>query len=289
MKKFLYVIASIMVLSVSVTAQEKDKQKEFDKKFRFGLRVAGQPTWFTSNNNKITPSGAKFGFGFGLNMEFRLSEIVAFSTGIGGDLEGGSYKFTNDSANNYQVVYWQNSAGDFVELKGKEIADLSSSSNTGYLLDSRTLKTTYVTIPALLKLATKEYSGFKYFGMFGGEIGIRAKALANDTYYESYKFSSTGTLTKSGASTQENINIAKDASIPVRVGFNAGLGAEYRIGGSTSAFMSVNYFRAFTNAVRSESKFMASNVDVSGGSTAFTYVKQNLIMSAIRINLGILF
>lgn len=292
MKKFFYTLTSFMLIGLAANAQEPatDKAAEFDKKFRFGLRVAAQPTWFSSNDNKNKPSGAGFGFGFGLNMEYRFSDIVALSTGIGGDFESGKYQFLHDTANNYTPTYWQNNGGEFVEPKGKGNSDLYNASNVMYVLDSRVIKTTHVTIPVMLKLSTKEYSGMKYFGMFGGELGARIKTLANDSYLETYKFDAMGIPTSSTAETSQNdINISKDGSFPLRVGFNAGLGFEYRLGGSTSAFFSLNYFRSFTNLLKSESKYLVYNVDGSTGTNQYSYVKQNLLLTAIRINVGILF
>lgn len=298
MKKFLYTITSVLIFSAAVNAQEpaNAKDKEFDKKFRFGLRVTPQPTWFTSTENNNKPYGSKFGFGFGLNMEFRLSSIIAFQTGIGGDFEGGNYQFRYDPVNNYVVQYFQNNANEFVAPKDNEYeTDIKNASNTEYILKDRTIKTTHVTIPAILKMSTNEYSGFKYFGMFGVELGIRVKAIANDNYYTSYKFNSAGASTSpaggDGPSSQSNINLGKDASIiPMRLGLNVGGGTEYRIGGSTSAFISINYFRGFTNLMRGEAKYQVSNiVKDSNGKNTYTFVKQNLIMSAIRINIGILF
>jgi hypothetical protein len=298
MKKFLCTVTSVLVLAGAANAQEpaKDKGADFDKKFRFGLRITPQPTWFSSNDNNNKPYGSKFGFGFGLNMEFRLSSIVAFQTGIGGDLEGGKYQFRYDPANNYQVQYWQNNAGDFVEPKKGNTSLEMNGGNTAYILKDRTIKTTHVTIPAIMKLSTNEYSGFKYFGMFGVELGIRVKAVANDSYLNSYKYPVSGVAaagyTGEGPGTQSNININKEASlIPLRIGMNVGAGTEYRLGGSTSAFISVNYFRGFTNLMRNESKYLVYNVDTDlvNGTNTYSFVKQNLIMSAIRINLGILF
>lgn len=298
MKKYLYTIASVIVLATCVNAQTPapDAGKNFDKKFRFGLRITPQPTWYSSTENNNKPYGSKFGFGFGLNMEFRLSEIVAFQTGVGGDFEGGNYSFRNDPQNNYQVSYWQNNAGEFIEPKQNGSGSELRTSSTGYILKDRTIKTTHVTIPALLKLSTNEYSGFKYFGAFGIELGLRVKAIAKDSYYNSYTYNSAGIvtspLTGNGASEQSNINIKKDAFlIPMRLGLNVGGGTEYRIGGSTTAFISINYFRSFFNLMRSESKFLVYNADyaIPAGTTKYYFVKQNLILSAIRINLGIMF
>jgi Outer membrane protein beta-barrel domain len=306
MKKYLYTIASVLILGIAVNAQEKpkepeppkDKGEEFDKKFRFGLRVAAQPTWFTSNQNNNKPYGANFGTGFGLNMEFRMSKIVAFSTGIGADFEGGKYTFrrTTEKDNYYEVRYWQKKEGGFAEPEnGKPLNFMNNENNTMYVLKDRSIKTTHVTLPALLKLSTSEYSGMKYFGMFGAEIGIRVKAAAKDSYYTSYTYDKDGLvigkIEGAGESEQANINLNKDmAVIPIRAGFNAGLGAEYRLGGSTAFFFSFNYFRSFTNTLRGTSKYMASTVvDSDPNSVTYKFVEQNYLLNAIRINVGILF
>lgn len=298
MKKYLCTVLLLSSMSGFVLAQEPaSEKKDFDKKFRFGLRVAGQPTWFTTNENNNKPYGAFFGTGFGLNMEFRFSDIIALSTGIGGDFEGGKMTFRQDAKENYSVTYWMDETNNFVEVEGKKNpTDLNNTSNTRYYLKERTIKTTHVTIPAILKMSTKEYSGMKYFGMFGAELGIRIKATANDKYWTSYKYDGNGLVTngsKGDEATpdQKNINLSKDASlIPMRVGFNAGMGFEYRLGGSTSFFTSVNYFRSFTNFARNESKFLISDIiSDPSGTQSYKMVQQNLIMNAIRINIGILF
>ncbi len=304
MKKFLFILIASVVFGFSLRSQTTTPtpttapaatpaKANFDKKFRFGLRFTPQPTWFTSNDNNNPPSGAKFGMGFGLNMEFRLSDIVALSTGVGGDFEGGHYSFKYDAVNNYAVQYWQNSANEFIAPKNGGVAtDLANAGNTGYLLKERSIKTTFVTIPLILKLSSSEYGGMKYFGMFGAELAIRAKAIATDSYYESYKYSAAGVATITSAPPdQSNINISTDASgFPGRVGLNAGLGFEYRLGGSTSFFMSFNYFRSFTNLMKNNSKYMIYNTDTSDPNhLLYNYVKQNIIANAVRINIGILF
>lgn len=288
MKKILLLVSSTALLANSFFAQDSDD----DKKFRLGLKVAAQPTWFSSKNTSATKLGTSFGFGFGLVTEFRLSKTASFVTGIGGDFEGGSikYKYDPTSTSPYSVGYILDASGDMKELKdGTNISDYVQTGETSYDgVIERKIKTTHVTIPLALKMMTKEISGFKYFGMFGGELGIRVKARAEDKYTKSYAYGSTS-ATSGG--TNSNLNINKDGSlVPLRVGMNVGLGAEYRLSGSTSAFLSINYFRSFTNLMRNESKYMAydGNVD-SNGTMTFFHVKQGLLMNAIRINVGILF
>jgi len=100
-----------------------------------------------------------------------------------------------------------------------------------------------------------------------------------DTLGVTYKVLSTET-------TETGLNISKESSlIPLRFGINAGLGTEFRIAGTTAAFINVNFFRSFTNQMKKESK--TTFYQSSGGN--YKYVKQNLKYTAIRINLGIMF
>ena len=91
--------------------------------------------------------------------------------------------------------------------------------------------------------------------------------------------------------TNIDLDIRKDASlIPVRIGLNVGLGTEYRIAGTTSLMLSINYFTAFTNLMRNPSKYTMTGSQIdSNGKLQFTYLKQELIQNALRIHIGILF
>lgn len=286
MKKILLIVSSTLMLANSFLAQDSDD----DKKFRLGLKVAAQPTWFSSKESSASKLSTGFGFGFGLVTEFRLSKTAQFVTGIGGDFEGGSirYRYEPTSSSPYAVGYLMDNSGNLKELKdGTDGNAIMVDGDTYYLgITERKIKTTHVTIPVALKMMTKEIGGFKYFGMFGGEIGIRVKSRATDKY----TFSSTNNGFTFGG-TNSNVNINKDGSlIPIRVGMNVGLGAEYRLSGSTSAFISVNYFRSFTNLMKKDSKYMIydSNTD-SNNAVTFFRVKQGLFMNAIRINVGVMF
>ncbi|GIV26497.1 MAG: hypothetical protein KatS3mg027_0311 [Bacteroidia bacterium] len=268
-----------------VSAQENN----FDKKFRFGIRIAPQPTWIKSKDKNTTGGGMNFGFGFGLITEFKLSEIIHFYTGIGGDFENGTINYKNDPTNGYIVGYVTDKEGNLVELtNGMDPSTLYASGNIGYAgITTRKIKTTYVTIPLTLKMMTQEYSGFRYFAQFGADLGIRTKIKSDDTYSQVVK---SGTVTVvSGTNT--DLDLKKDASLlPIRIGLNVGLGTEYRIAGTTSLMFSVNYFSSFTNLMRNTSKytFTDSQID-SNNKLQFTFLKQNLIQNALRINIGILF
>jgi hypothetical protein len=286
MKKIIISAIVLSSISTSIISQETNN---FDKKFRFGVRIAPQPTWIKSKDKNTTGGGMNFGFGFGLITEFKLSDIVHLYTGIGGDFENGTITYKKDISNNYSVGYFTNSDQEIIELSnGMDTATLFNKSNTGYGgITSRKIKTTYVTIPVTLKMLTQEYSGFRYFAQFGVDLGIRTKVKADDDYSTIIKHG----VETSAPGTNTDIDIKKDASLlPIRIGLNVGLGTEYRIAGTTSLMFSVNYFSAFTNLMRSTSKYMATNMTIdSNGKTQFTFLKQNLVQNALRINIGILF
>src|SRR5436190_12176552 len=73
---------------------------------RFGLRVNPMLNWFSTSEKNTLPSGPRFGYGFGLNIEFKLTNVAALLTGIGGDFESGRYQFRSDAPANYRPAYW---------------------------------------------------------------------------------------------------------------------------------------------------------------------------------------
>jgi hypothetical protein len=270
-----------------IAQEQTANEAEFDRKFRFGLRITPQPTWFTTDQKQMTTLGLGFGFGFGLNMEYHFSEIVALVFGIGGDFESGRVQFSR--TDKFKAQYWLSDTKEF------EPPSTARSGHTVYTLKERKISTTFVTLPVILKLSTREYNGLKYFGMFGVEVGVRTKVTANDTYYESGKFTSdsVGSYVKvADESTENKVNISEEASLlPLRLGLNVGIGTEYRLGGSTSLLFSINYFHSFTNLMKSKaSKYTYYGDDGSlGDNKAFLFLKQNLILNAIRINIGVMF
>jgi hypothetical protein len=315
MKKSLSILVGLMFTTFVFHAQEtntttpagnntEQRQAEFDRKFRFGLKITPQTVWLKSNNTNSNGSGIGMGFGFGLMMDIKLSEIIRFSTGIGGEFDGGwvKYKYVTGSANpadDFNVNVVMNNENTLIEakdgLKNSEY-DLVNG-NTQYILNDRKYRATFVNIPLLLKMMTQEYGGIRYFFNFGGELGIRAGLKANDSYAGGVtaKAGTGGAITTStvGATEVKNINIGKDGSlIPMRVGMNLGFGVEYRLGGSTALMVSANYFHAFTNLMRNESKFLTKGLDNkydAANGWNFAGLNQGYFARAVRLNIGLMF
>ena len=298
MKKMLINAMALILITGSVVAQDSGSSK----KFKAGIKFAMQPTWFTSGNANTIKQKAGFGYGFGLVTDFRLSDVIYFSTGIGGDIESATVKYRDDgfaltpasSSTLFVSSYMMDASGNFVEAENnKDVSEYTKVGNTTYQLKSRKVKTTHITIPITLKMLTNEYSGIKYFGQFGGELGIRTAAFANDEYsYSETVTTSTSTpysVVTGGSATK--ISIQKDcALVPLRLGMNIGGGLEYRLGGSTAIMFSINYFKSFTNLMRGDSKLIYTGTTVDANNKiTFTHLQQDLKMSAVRINVGLMF
>jgi opacity protein-like surface antigen len=296
MKKILLIVSSTLVLASNVLAQDAA-----DKKFRFGLRVAPTPTWLRSNElNSVEKGKAKFGLGFGLQVEFRINSTASFVTGIGGDFLGGKQNYKSDQG------YVLSKDGEYVDSKTIDFTqsaqvingEAALNGNKFYELKSRSIKATYITIPVLLKLMTKDIAGFKYFGIFGGNIGIQSKFKATDEITE---LTSTGTGTNTvynSGSTSINIDEMRPSGdlIPINIGLNAGIGAEYNLSGSTSVFFSINYLRGFINQYQGTSEIMVdrikdniNNTGNVGNAELPIRSKQSAFSDGIQVNIGILF
>lgn len=286
MKKILLIVSSTLLLANSFLAQD-----EADKKFRFGLRISPTPTWLRSADPKLMGgAGAKFGFGFGLQTEFRINSTASFVTGIGGDFLGGKQSYKNGQG------YALNKDGAYIDSKdtkyGQGTNGLYNSNNTGdkfYEIKSRSVKATYVTIPVLLKLMTKDISGFKYYGIFGGNVAIQTKFRATDEMTE-LNYNLANNTYESGSTTTITDMKPTGDLIPFNVGLNVGLGAEYNLSGSTSFFFSINYLRGFINQYQGTSDIMVDKLKESintGVQPARS--KQSAFSDGIQINVGILF
>jgi opacity protein-like surface antigen len=284
MKKILLFVAIALVTTASVLGQD-------DKKVRFGLRVAPTPTWLRSTDNKvIEKSSTKFGFGFGLQLEIRINNTASFVTGIGGDFLGGKQSYKNGQG------YVLSKDNAYVDSKNVDFqkgpTGLYSSTNNGdkfYEIRSRSIKTTYVTLPVLLKLMTKDIGGFKYFGLFGGNIAFQTKFRAVDELTQLEYNTVTNLYESTGAVTVSDMRPTGDL-IPFNVGLNVGIGAEYNLSGSTSAFLSINYNRGFINQYQPTSEIMVDQIkeNMNKGITP-PNSKQSAFCDGIQINIGMLF
>jgi hypothetical protein len=271
------------------------------KNFRFGLAIDPSVNWYKPDGKIIGTNGAGVKFAGGLILEYRLAKVASLQTGIriGGD--GGKVKYNNgdlQKANSNIVSYFYTNADDvFSSYQAPDSSTsfytaASTKGKTQFQLNERQYKATYVTIPLLLKLKTKEIGTMTYFGQFGLNTSFRWKVLANDKVTE-LKQSSSG-FSLGAADTKSKVDVTKDMSF-VKLALTFGFGAEMNLSGSTSLIFGLNYNLGLTNVVKSNSKYLARRLNGAGYSSAaqtdvaITQMPQVLKSNAVVLTVGILF
>jgi hypothetical protein len=285
----LLVIALALAFSTQLAAQDS-------KSVRFGMLITPQIDWMRAGNQKsYLHDGVNGKFGFGLQLEFRLTEVVHLTTGIGGTFCGGGEKY---NLGNTEIGYYTDKSQNQVKISelNNELnaspADQFNywSNHSSYKLLSRVYKTTYVTIPLTLKMMTKSIGAMKYFGMFGGNLEILTSAKATDQVTEA----STGK-----AYTISDIDIKNDCNL-FKASLNVGAGAEYTLSGTTALTFGLNYYRAFTSTTSNPSNYLITgNGNYNGdpksafspanNSGGFTGLAHSLYGDGIALTIGILF
>jgi len=148
MKKYVIVLM-LFSLSASVVAQ----------KVTGGLYVSPIISWLKPDSKTVEKDGSRFGFGFGIPVDFNFSKNFALSTGINFQNVGGSLKFL-DSVPQFQAV--------------DSIYVLKPGSVVKY-------KTQFIEIPISFKGKTNEIGYITYFLKAGISPCFRFKAKGDVT------------------------------------------------------------------------------------------------------------
>ncbi|MDF2437222.1 MAG: hypothetical protein K0Q95_1598 [Bacteroidota bacterium] len=288
MKKILTLTA--MVIAASSAFAQDDA---LSKNVRFGLMVSPSVNWYKSGEKITEKNGASIKFGGGLAIEFRLTNVAVFATGLMINTSGGKVKYKNDLSGNpsssYVAYFYDKENEEIAEFQPAYDAYTDTASLAGYnrytpcLVNERKYSVTYVTLPLTLKLRTKEIGALTYFGMFGINSSFRVAAKATDEVQKPAATSVNGwgtpeTITK--ADIKKDVNLFNEA-------LNMGLGVEWNLSGSTSLVIGANYLLGFTNAVKGESEYLTKFTQ--GGPGYGAKLKQSLKANSIGLTVGVLF
>lgn len=288
MKKLL-ALASLVLLASSVSAGGDENEI---KNFRFGLKVTPSLNWYKPDGKILSKNGTAPKFGGGLILEFRLAKVASIQTGLQIDMDGGKIKYNNGgltAPNANTVSYYYNNSDDVIEPYGLTPPTDSSGlysfnqKYTLYQLNERTYKATYITIPLLLKLKTKEIGMMTYFGQLGINNSFRWSVKADDklTAMSGSNFGATESKTK--------INVSKDAAV-YTASLAFGGGVEMNFSGSTSLLIGVNYNLGFTNIVKSDSDYLRRNTNnATGTGSDLSQLPQTIKSNAVVLTVGVLF
>ena len=161
-----------------------------------GVKASPNIGWFNPDTKGYKSEGVIAGFSWGFMCEFAFTKNYSFATGF------------NVVASNGKLNYDH-------QLKVNPTDTLFT---VGKM--SREYKLRYLEIPITLKMRTRDFGKFSFYGQIGLGAGfnIRAKSADEFTY-------GTNTLTS-----DENI---KDQTSFFRLGLLLGAGAEFSLGGTT--------------------------------------------------------
>lgn len=287
MKK-LFTLTAIALFANSMFAGGDENEI---KNFRFGLKVTPSINWYKPEGKLLAKNGIVPKFGGGLIMEFRLAKVASIQTGVQIDMDGGKIKYNNEgynAPNANTVTYYYNNSDDVIEKFGltppSDSAGLYSFNQkyTLYQLNERNYKATYVTIPLMLKLKTKEIGMMTYFGQFGINNSFRWSVKADD------KLTVLNSSTASATDSKSKLNITKDCSVYV-ASLTFGAGTELNLSGSTSVLIGVNYNLGFTNVVKSKSDYLGKRTNDASGVGTLTNLPQTLKSNGVVLTVGVLF
>lgn len=269
MKKLIVLSLAFLLIAPAMKAQ--------DKNVRFGLKATPTFNWYRPDNKKkYENDGLVMKFNWGLALEFKLSDVAAFSTGLEVMYDGGKLNFL-DTANYYYIQ-------DDKIIEPSASAMMNDSTVFAYRLTGRKYNTTYVNLPLNIKMKTKDIGGLTYYGLFGATLGIKVKAKSDDRVRQ-YNYSNGTFATES---TIEDLDISKDMGF-MRLGLNIGGGVEWNLSGSTSLVFGLNYNMGFTNVLSKNSDYIFSTVTGSGSSITFNSITQKTASHNFALVIGVLF
>lgn len=280
MKKILTITALALLANVG-SAQENEA-----KNVRFGLKVTPSVNWYKPDGKLISGNGAGVKFGGGLILEFRLAKVASFQTGLQIDSEGGKIKYNNGgvASNASTMSYYYNIADDEIqEYNSSDTTVAYYMANTHYQLNERQYKATYITLPLMLKLKTKEIGTMTYFGQFGFNTSFRWKANVTD------KVTVLAPSTGVGSNeTKTKVDVTKDMAF-FKASLAFGLGAEMNLSGTTSLVFGLNYNLGFMNSVKKESDYIEKKTYNSVLTPSYEKMPQVLKSNAVVLTVGVLF
>jgi hypothetical protein len=224
MKKILLLIAGIS-FGMNTMAQDAEG-KEVQAGLVFGTSILMQNV----TSDYFQKDGLSSDLSIGMNVNFSLTESIAFCTGLEFDFETLKYKAT---ISNLYYVY-----------EGKNIipqsdVDLSGGQQSVYQLDSRVQKATYLTIPTMLQFRTNFIGYFRYFGKFGLRNSFLVKSAINDMG------GTVDPILGQGSDSREDMK-AKNDLFFMKSAVGMSLGAEWNFVGTTCLVAELGYYYGFT-------------------------------------------
>ena len=296
MKKLVTLLSLLSIfLNFSFFAQTEDPVviEKAPQKLRFGLKGFSSIGWLSPDNERsLTRGKLGLGFGWGLNTELYINKTTCFRTGFSLSTYSAGLNYNdNEKTSNleaYKDSYYVINNAEFQLWESDSVIP----NGNLHKLNSRKYNLSYLNIPLILKLKTKEIGYMTYFGEFGGILGLKTKASVEDSHILINPDTTlNGELlfpVQNSPTTPDNDFNFNDVSQPIRAGLCLGAGAEYNFSGSTSLFFQLNWNYFMTNMMKKQEKDNYLR-NFNNDSKKFESVNSKAIPGSFHLTVGILF
>ena len=201
---------------------------------RLGLKVSPCISWMNPNEKNYVYDGASAGISFGFISEFNFSEHYAITSGF-----------------------------NFAFLTGKLQFPYALSPDTGLL--NRKYNFRYLEVPLMVKMKTKEYGNFIFFGHIGFGTGFNLRTKVTDNF-----------MTQDHGMVTDKKNLNTSEVCFIREAILVGVGTEYKIDESVSLLVELSYSNSLNNVLLGKN---AKDNSLSNRSS----------MNYVELNIGVLF
>jgi len=222
-------IALFLIIPVVLTAQVKLPVK-------LGLKVAPNMCWMNTSTKGYSYDGLNVGVTAGFVSDIYFAERYAFSTGFNFDFYSGKLQYA-----------------DSLSITGGKVNGVMS----------RKYSLIYLEIPLMIKMQTKEFGRFSFYGQIGFGTGFRLKASATDDF-----------IADDGKMTTEKNDIGDETTL-IRESVIIGVGTEYHIDQSTRLFFGLSYSNSLNNVLT--------------GYNSKTGLNQKAWLNYAELSIGVLF
>ena len=231
----------------------------------------------------IATNGVGTDLTIGSNVNFGLTETIAFCTGAEFDFSTLNYKAAGHQ--NTDIFYYHVDK-DLIE---RGSYDPSNNQHQLYRLAERSQKSVYLTIPTMMVFRTNFIGYFRYFGKFGLRNSFLLSSKINDTGFNMDPDSPLGVATAA-----ENLNMkAPGDMFFFRSAVGLAGGAEWNFSGSTCLMAEIGYYYGFTplhtnrNIDKGKNYLFASDLNNGGGNDI--NLNNKATQSQLMLKVSILF
>lgn len=274
------IVLSVLALSISIGSMAQDAA---DKKVQAGLVTGFGLNFQKMGTSYIETNGLGNDLTIGSNVNFSLTETIAFSTGAEFDFSTVKYKAAGYQ--NTDIYYY------YID---KELIETGSFDPTNdqhelFQMETRKQKAVYLTIPTMMVFRTNFIGYFRYFGKFGLRNSFLLSSKINDTGNTFDPETPMGVATAA-----ENVDMKAPGDMlffKSAVGLSGG--AEWNFSGSTCLVAEVGYYYGFTplhtnrNIDKNKNYMYASDENNGGGNNIG--INNKATQSQLMLKVSILF